>query len=419
MIRSLLTIRHSPIQRIWSNPYISSNGVQSNIFKISSASQARHLTTKKKKITAEKLEKLEKNLEDKEYVENPEQIIRPTKLLAKLTAIHREKWHLKQKPKDPENKISANKLFKMTPIDQHLLKFIQTEKLAMQRYKKRPNNRRDADDINTPELTPSDKFFLKKLRLVYSASKKEELPPKFVPEVAFVGRSNVGKSSLINAIANSKIVRTSPKPGETRAANFYSVGDRLLLVDLPGYGFAYAGDDTKSAWQQMIYHYLSERSSLKKTLLLIDSRVPIKQADKQMFAYFDEIKSKFQVVMTKTDLVTADDLARRHYLLLKELKKYKYALPEVFMLSSYTGAGISRLRGHLGGIAMTDLQIRQLVKKNQEKEELAQQQKELPSPEEEKQEEKTKHKEKADKEERKIKPKKEKKTSKKTKHSEL
>jgi hypothetical protein len=127
--------------------------------------------------------------------------------------------------------------------------------------------------------------------------------------------------------------------------------------------------------------------------------------------------------MTKTDLVTADDLARRHYLLLKELKKYKYALPEVFMLSSYTGAGISRLRGHLGGIAMTDLQIRQLVKKNQEKdakkEELVQQQKELPSPEEGKQEEKTEHKEKADKEERKIKPKKEKKTSKKTKHSEL
>jgi single-stranded DNA-specific DHH superfamily exonuclease len=99
MIRSLLTIRQRPIQRIWSNPYISSNGAQCSIFQISLASQARHLTTKKKKITAEKLEKLEKNLEDKEYVENPEQIIRPTKLLTKLTAIHREKWHLKQKPK--------------------------------------------------------------------------------------------------------------------------------------------------------------------------------------------------------------------------------------------------------------------------------------------------------------------------------
>lgn len=80
------------------------------------------------------------------------------------------------------------------------------------------------------------------------------------------------------------------------------------------------------------------------------------------------IKSKFQVVMTKTDLVKAEDLARRHHLLTQELKKYKYALPEIYMLSSYTGAGVSRLRGHLGGLAMTDLQIRQLVKNNQEKE---------------------------------------------------
>lgn len=99
MIRSLFTIRQSPIQRILTNTNVYNKSTSSSIFKISLASQARHLTTNKKKITAEKLEKLEKNLEEHEYVPNPEEIDKPTKLLAKLTAIHREKWHLKQKPK--------------------------------------------------------------------------------------------------------------------------------------------------------------------------------------------------------------------------------------------------------------------------------------------------------------------------------
>lgn len=99
MIRSLFTIRQTPIQRILSNASVYSNSTSHSIFQIGLASQTRHLTTKKKKVTAEKLEKLEKNLEQHDYIQNPEEIEKPTKLLAKLTAIHREKWHLQQKPK--------------------------------------------------------------------------------------------------------------------------------------------------------------------------------------------------------------------------------------------------------------------------------------------------------------------------------
>lgn len=99
MIRSLFTVRQSPIQRILTNTNVYNKSVSNSIFQISLVSQTRHLATNKKKITAEKLEKLEKNLEEQEYAENPEEIARPTKLLAKITAIHREKWHLKQKPK--------------------------------------------------------------------------------------------------------------------------------------------------------------------------------------------------------------------------------------------------------------------------------------------------------------------------------
>jgi GTP-binding protein len=189
-------------------------------------------------------------------------------------------------------------------------------------------------------------------RFVAAASSATSLPLPGLPEVAFAGRSNVGKSSLINALTLSAVARQSDKPGKTQSLNFYSVQDELALVDLPGYGFAFAEEGRMSRWNTLIDDYLGGRgSALKRVLVVLDARHGVKVNDREMLQFLAAAHVKFQVVVNKTDCVTPKDLARRWALITEEVSRLRGAHPQVHMVSTATGAGIAALAADLCRLA--------------------------------------------------------------------
>lgn len=173
------------------------------------------------------------------------------------------------------------------------------------------------------------------------------LPPADRTEVCFAGRSNVGKSSLINALTNQKaLARTSNTPGRTQEINFFTLADRYL-VDLPGYGFAKAPPGTVDAWQRLVRDYLAGRPNLRRAFVLIDSRHGIKPPDEGIMLLLDRAAVPFQAVLTKTDKkggVTLDAVRAR-------LAPHPAAFPEIVATSSERGDGIDTLRAVIAGIA--------------------------------------------------------------------
>ncbi|GJJ67831.1 GTP-binding protein [Entomortierella parvispora] len=166
-------------------------------------------------------------------------------------------------------------------------------------------------------------------------------------EIAIVGRSNVGKSTMLNTLTESpNTARVSSKPGLTRQLNFYKCGDKFVVVDMPGYGFAFAKEADKANWKELIEDYIGQRKTLKRIYVMIDARHGLKAADKEFLAMLDSKSKKFQVVLTKCDLVPPPDLARIYMVTQEELKKtYRHAIAErLLMVSSYTGAGMNTLR---------------------------------------------------------------------------
>ncbi|KAF9348108.1 hypothetical protein BGX26_000447 [Mortierella sp. AD094] len=154
-------------------------------------------------------------------------------------------------------------------------------------------------------------------------TKEAEIRDSVLQEIAIVGRSNVGKSTMLNKLTESpNTARVSSKPGLTRQLNFYRCGDKFVVVDMPGYGFAFAKEEDKSAWKELIEEYLSSRKSLRRIYVMIDARHGLKAADKEFLAMLDSKSKKFQVVLTKCDLVTPPDLARR-YMVVQEVKNRK------------------------------------------------------------------------------------------------
>ncbi|KAG0255336.1 hypothetical protein BG011_005199 [Mortierella polycephala] len=174
-----------------------------------------------------------------------------------------------------------------------------------------------------------------------------EIRDSALQEIAIVGRSNVGKSTMLNTLTESpNTARVSSKPGLTRQLNFYRCSDKFVLVDMPGYGFAFAKEEDKTAWTELIDEYLATRKTLKRIYVMIDARHGLKVADKEFLTTLDKKSKKFQVILTKCDLVTPPDLARCYTLVQEELKKsYRNAITErLLMVSSYTGAGMNNLR---------------------------------------------------------------------------
>jgi GTP-binding protein len=191
------------------------------------------------------------------------------------------------------------------------------------------------------------KLFAGPIEFLKSAPELQFLPDPDVPEVAFAGRSNVGKSSLLNALTNrNKLARTSNTPGRTQELNFFNVGDplQMRLVDMPGYGFADAPKDMVKRWRYLVNDFLRGRQVLKRTLVLVDSRHGLKPVDREVMKMLDDAAVSYHLVLTKADKVKPSALGSLYEATVAEARSHPAAHPAIFATSSETGSGIAELR---------------------------------------------------------------------------
>ncbi|MBW4090158.1 MAG: YihA family ribosome biogenesis GTP-binding protein [Proteobacteria bacterium] len=185
----------------------------------------------------------------------------------------------------------------------------------------------------------------------YAAQRLDQMPPIGLPEIAFAGRSNVGKSSLLNALTGRRaLARVSVTPGRTRQLNFFDLGGRLTLVDMPGYGYARASKEIQRDWQGLMFDYLRGRPSLRRVLLLLDARVEVKDSDHAVMDLLDRAAVTFQIVLTKIDDVSPSALAAKEREATGLARAHPAAYPDVLPTSSNTGSGIPELRAALAGL---------------------------------------------------------------------
>jgi GTP-binding protein len=188
-------------------------------------------------------------------------------------------------------------------------------------------------------------FFLKPVEFVAGAAISTQIPDFTLPEIAFIGRSNVGKSSLMNALcARKALARVSKTPGRTRQLNFFNIDDLLMLVDVPGYGYAKAPKRDIKNWQGTLFSYLKGRRQLARAFILIDSRHGIKPVDADIFAMLNEAAVSFQVVLTKTDFISETARISMVEQVEEALKTEPAAHPSVLTCSSAKKLGLDGLR---------------------------------------------------------------------------
>lgn len=206
-------------------------------------------------------------------------------------------------------------------------------------------------DIDPNEIEAARKLFAGPCDFVKGVVAMDGLPPADRQEVCFAGRSNVGKSSLINALTGRKgLARASNTPGRTQEINFFTLGDTRYLVDLPGYGYANAPVSVVEQWQRLLRQYLSGRASLRRAFVLIDARHGVKDVDEEIMSLLDASAVTFQTVLTKADKVKEKDRAKMLDQVRGRLAKHPAAFPELVLTSSEKGDGIATLRAIIAGL---------------------------------------------------------------------
>ena len=196
------------------------------------------------------------------------------------------------------------------------------------------------------------RLFAGRCDFIAGIASTDALPPTGLPEVAFAGRSNVGKSTLINALTGRRsLARTSRTPGRTRQLNFFDLGGRLMLVDLPGYGYARAPKAEIARWNRLVRAYLRGRAGLKRLCLLIDARHGLNDGDRALMTMLDEAGVSFQGVLTKADKTAAGALRASEDAVRTDLARRTAAHPRLIVTSARTQAGIPELRAELAALA--------------------------------------------------------------------
>lgn len=206
--------------------------------------------------------------------------------------------------------------------------------------------------FSAERLEAGRRLFARECVFVAGTETLDRLPPAGAPEIAFAGRSNVGKSSLLNALAGRKaLARISKTPGRTQQLNFFDLGGRLTLVDLPGYGYARVSRSRVEAWTRVLKAFLRGRVPLRRVCLLVDARHGPKDLDRETMDMLDEAAVVYQAVLTKADKLKPGELAARIAATARELERRPAAHPAIAATSAATGAGLPELRAELAALA--------------------------------------------------------------------
>jgi len=205
--------------------------------------------------------------------------------------------------------------------------------------------------LDPSELEAGRLLFAGECNFFYAAQRLDQVPPTGLPEIAFAGRSNVGKSSLLNALtARRALARVSSEPGRTKQLNFFDLAGRIALVDMPGYGYARAAKGVKEDWQGLMFEYLRGRPTLRRIMLLLDVRIEVKPADAAVMELLDRAAVTYQLVLTKADELKPAALARKQDETVRLARAHPAAHPTVHTTSSETGLGIPELRAEMAGL---------------------------------------------------------------------
>ncbi len=213
----------------------------------------------------------------------------------------------------------------------------------------------DQDDQQKRRLEAGRRLFAQPCQFLLSAVRVDDFPPPDLPEFAFCGRSNVGKSSLINALTGHKsLARTSNTPGRTQQINFFQLGTQCRLVDLPGYGYAKASKSKIHSWTKLIDLYLRGRPNLRRACMLIDARHGLKPVDLDIMSALDVAAVSYQIVFTKTDKIKPPELAALEERTGTALRKHPAAFPTTIATSATKQTGLELLRAELAQVAEFD-----------------------------------------------------------------